>query len=320
MMTDEEDEALLQFLYQVPIGLLRTKLDGEIIMINPMAAQQLMPVSPDGDMANLFDVLRAAAPDLQKKVHAFEGGSGVIFDSLRITVDKGREGPQQPLILDIRLLKLAGDALIASVSDVSKAVFNEEQRLASQLHDVNRTDALTSMPNRTVVLERIGHALAAAQAQASYEFAVIFINVDRFGHVNASLGSSAGDDVLRLMAGRLNSAVRSSDSVGRTANAFTNTAARLGGDEFVVVLEGLRRADDAHNVAQRLVDSLAKPYGVAAQQVHVAVSVGVVLRSQAAHDAEAVLQDANTAMREAKCQGGARFSVFEPEMKARAMR
>ena len=323
MMTDEDDEALLQFLYQVPIGLLRTSLDGEITMINPMAAQQLMPVSPDGDMANIFDVLRESAPGLRQQVQGFTGSSGVIFESLRVTVDRGPEHLQRsqpPHILEIRLLKLAGDALIASVSDVSKAVFNEQQRLASHLHDVNRTDALTSMPNRTVVLERIGHALAAAQAQASYEFAVIFINVDRFGHVNASLGSSAGDDVLRLMAGRLNSAVRSSDSVARAANTFTNTAARLGGDEFVVVLEGLRRADDAHTVAQRLVDSLAKPYGVAEQQVHVAVSIGVVLRSQAAPDADAVLQDANTAMREAKRHGGARFSVFEPEMKARAMR
>jgi diguanylate cyclase (GGDEF)-like protein len=319
MATTEDDEVLLQFLYQVPIGLLRTTLDGEITMINPMAAQQLMPLAPHGNLANLFDVLDAAAPALRQQVRTYQGNSGVIFESLRVAVDTGQRSPRQPLILDIRLLKLAGDALIASVSDVSLAVANEQQRLASQLHDVNRTDALTSMPNRTVVLERIGHALAAAHAQSSYQFAVLFINVDRFGHVNASLGSSAGDDVLRLMAGRLNSAVRISDSVGR-ANPSTHTAARLGGDEFVVVLEGLRRAEDAHTVAQRLVDSLAKPYGVAEHQIHVAVSIGVVLRSQAAEDAEAVLQDANTAMREAKRHGGARFSVFEPEMKERAMR
>ena len=312
-------EALVQFLYQAPIGLLQATADGEITMINPMSAQLLMPLVPDGNLANLFDVLAGVAPGLRAQAAAHGSVGGVIFESLRIPL--GPTGPcgAPPQTLAINLLKLEDQSLMASLSDVTQAVQQEQQRMASQHRDLTRTDALTALPNRAVIVEHITQALRNAPADAGGEFAVLFVNCDRFGRVNDTLGTAAGDELLRLMASRLNGTVRGGDAVARALLPL-QTAGRLGGDEFVVVLEGLRRADDVHGVAQRLIDTLNKPYGIGNHQVHASASIGIVLRAQAGADADAVLQDASVAMREAKRAGGARYVVFEPPMKVRAAR
>jgi diguanylate cyclase (GGDEF)-like protein len=312
-------EALIQFLYQSPIGLLQARLDGEVLMANPMSAQLLVPLAPGGNLLNLFEALQGVAPQLRAQTQALGEASGVICESLRVAVAH----PRSPVkSLDIRLLKLDADTLIASVSDATAAALDEEQRVASQLRDATRTDSLTLIPNRAVALERIEQALLQASADPAYQFALLFINIDRFNRVNASLGPGVGDELLRLVATRLTHTVRLGDVVvsGIAAQSRTQTAARLGSDEFVVVLEGLRRADDAHGVAQRLLDVLAKPYGIAREQLHLSASMGVVLRDQAEGDADAVLQDASTAMRVAKREGGGRYCVFEPPMKQRAAR
>ena len=309
-------EALLQFLYQAPIGLLQARPDGEITLANPMAAQLLMPLAPGGQLFNLFEILQAVAPQLRAQAAALDGASGVICEALRVRLAE----PRSPVsALDIRLLQLDAQTLIASVSDATAAAQAEQRRLSTQLRDATRTDSLTQIPNRAVALEHIERALQAAAADPAYQFALLFINVDRFNRINATLGPAVGDELLRLIAGRLNSAVRLGDAVlrGPVQNGTAQTAARLGGDEFVVVLEGLRRADDAHGVAQRLLGALAKPYGIASEQLHLSVSMGVVLRAQAAGGADAVLQDASTAMRVAKREGGSRYCVFEPPMKQR---
>ena len=332
-------EALLQFLYQAPIGLLQLTLDGEITMLNPMSAQLLMPLVPDGNLANLFDVLAAAAPGLRAQAAAHGAASGVICESLRIPL--GPAGPRgtAPQTLAISLLKLEDQSLMASVSDVTQAVLQEQQRMASQRRDLSRTDALTALPNRAVIIEHITQALHRVGTDADGEFAVLYVDCDRFSRITDTLGAAVGDELLRLMASRLNGTVRGGDAVGRAlpqtathahrpthlqthtqTQTQTQTAGRLGGDEFVVVLEGLRHADDVHGVAQRLVDTLNKPYGIGDQQVHASASIGIVLRAQAGDDADAVLQDAGIAMREAKRAGGARYVVFEPPMKARAAR
>ena len=312
-------EALVQFLYQAPIGLLQATPDGEITMINAMSAQLLMPLVRDGKLVNLFDVLASVAPGLRAQAAAHGSAVGAICESLRIALGPAAPHGTPPQTLAISLLKLEDQSLMASISDVTPAVQQEHKRMASQRRDLTHTDALTAMPNRAAIIERIAQALQNTRADADDEFAVLFVNADRFSRVNVTLGAAVGDELLRLMASRLNGTVRGGDAVGR-ALPPTQTAGRLGGDEFVVVLEGLRRADDVHGVAQRLVDTLNKPYGIGDQQVHTSASIGSVLRAQAGDDADAVLQDAGIAMREAKRAGGARYVVFEPPMKARAAR
>ena len=312
-------EALMQFLYQAPIGLVQTTLDGEITMINPMSAQLLMPLAPDGDLSNLFDVLRAAAPQLRDHAAAAPYPGGEVCDGLHISMGPPPVGEEIPPTLSIRLLRLDAHMLMCSVTDVTAALRLERQHVQTELRDASRTDSLTAMPNRIVVLERIEYALQRARIDPDHHFAVLFINGDRFSRVNVSLGPAAGDELLRMMASRVNAAVRQRDKVLLNAQD-EQMAGRLGVDEFVVVLEAVHSPDVAALVAQRLVDALRKPYTIGGVVVHSTASVGVALGGVGAANADAVLQDASLAMREAKRAGGARYCVFEPLMKERAWR
>ena len=312
-------DALLQFLYQAPIGLLQTTLDGEITMINPMSAQLLMPFVPDGNLFNLFDVLEPVAPELRQLVANTRAEVAVICEELCIENKRpGRRADDPVQVLSFRLLKLDGSTLVASVSDATSAVQREAQRLAVKLRHASRTDALTSLPNRTVAMERITSALKHAVADPAYLFAVMFVDCDRFDRVNLTFGAQVGDELLRLVGERLNGAVRQSDGVF-AADRSEAVAAHLNNGQFVLVLQGLRETFDAHSVAKRVVDALARPFSIADALVHISASVGLVLRAQAAGDAEHVLQCANMAMQEARRVGGGRYDVFNPAMKERAM-
>ena len=305
-------DALVQFLYQAPIGLLQATLDGGITMANPMSAQLLMPLAPGGALDNLFDVLHAAAPQLRAQAAATPPDGSAVCEPLRVPVPSGA----QPQVLGIRLVRLDATTLMASVSDITASVRQEQRQLAARLRDAARTDALTALPNRTAAIEALTALLARPDGEAASRFALLFINVDRFNRVNTTFGQAVGDEVLRLMAQRLTRALRGGDDDGRTPV----TAARLGGDEFLVLLDGLRHPDDVHGIAQRLVDTLAMPYGVGDRQVHLSTSLGVVPGALAEGDAEAVLQDASIAMREAKRAGGSRHLLFVPAMRERAAR
>jgi diguanylate cyclase (GGDEF)-like protein len=319
-------EALMQFLYQAPIGLVQAARDGEILMINPMSAALLMPLAVDANPLNLFDLLAPVAPQLRALADSPALPGGVICDALRLVVGPAASPGGVPTTLAITLRRLDDATLMASLSDVTLAVQQEQARLASTLRDVSRIDSLTAMPNRAVVLERIEQALVCARADAGYRFAVLFINSDRFNRVNVTLGPHAGDELLRLMAERLGGAIRLRSPATSAADPAQpqQTAARLGGDEFVVLLGGVSDVEDVGRVAQRLVDTLCKPYRIDAQSVHATVSVGVVMcaaaQAQTGADADSVLQDASLAMREAKRAGGARCCLFEPALKERAWR
>ena len=309
-------EALIEFLYRAPIGLLQARPDGELTMINPMSAQLLMPLATTGDLSNLFDVLAAVAPTLRALAAEHTAPGSVVCDALRLPLGTVRaDQPTQTLALS--LTRLDDATLMGCLSDVSHTVREEQQRLATQLRDVNRTDALTALPNRAVVRERIATALASQRADPDQRFAVLFINADRFNQINLAHGAALGDVLLRQMAQRLNATLRPGDAVGRAVPP-ASTAARLGGDEFVVVVEGLRAADDVHRIARRVDETLSRPYPIDGQVLHLGVSVGVAAGDGSVGDADSVLQDAGIAMREAKRAGGGRHEVFDPAMKARA--
>ena len=295
-------EALVQFLYRAPIGLLQTTLDGEIVMINPMAAQCLMPFAPDGQLSNLFEALRQVAPDLRQRLAATEPVPGAtVCENLRLAWPTGRR------VLALDLQRLDDAHLMASVSDVTLVEQQEHQRLNLRLRDAARVDRLTTLPNRVAVLERLAGAM---HARPPRPVAVLCINADRFSGVNVAHGAAVGDELLCHMAQRLTQALRPGDGLGLPS------AARVGGDEFVVLLDGVGLPGPALGVAHRLGELLARPYGIGPLRLHVAVSIGLALSmSTSGLEPDDVLQEAGMAMRAAKRGGGARCVLYEPNMR-----
>ena len=131
-MTNIEDEyeALIQFLYLAPVGLAQLSMDGEIAMINPISAQLLMPISPDGNLTNLFTTLQSVAPELRHLCVEFEKPYGMVCDSLRIQLDAGVVGKSDPKMLSLSVLKLDENRLMAVLSDVTLQV--KRDRLLKQ--------------------------------------------------------------------------------------------------------------------------------------------------------------------------------------------
>jgi diguanylate cyclase (GGDEF)-like protein/PAS domain S-box-containing protein len=184
---------------------------------------------------------------------------------------------------------------------------NAERALAHQaLHD-----PLTGLPNRSLLLDRLALALARS-VRTGENVAVMLIDLDGFKDVNDTLGHGAGDELLRIVARRLQQTLRDADSV-----------ARLGGDEFVVVAETSIDALHAGTVAGRILESLREPVRIAGQNVTVSGSIGVMVgnaQQDQTIDAATLLRKADIAMYRAKTSGRNRIEVFSDEMEDRILR
>jgi len=324
MLPDPNDayEALMQFLYRAPIGLAQAGRDGAIDMLNPMASNLLMPVARETGLDNLFAVLAPIAPDLEPMARNFTEPSGVICEGLRAMLPPSMTAPGSPHVLSISLMKLDAERLMAVVTDATHEVMREQEVLSRRLRSAARTDALTRMPNREAVREQLQHLVARSAANVTLEgeFAVLFMNCDRFRRINDTLGQAAGDELLVQMGERIRGALRPpNDRIDALAGAG-QLAARVGGDEFVVVLDGIRKREDAERVAMRLLDALARPYRLQGQEVVCGASLGLAWGPDSPLDADEVLRDAGIAMLEAKRAGGSRQQIFEIAMRERAAR
>lgn len=316
-VSPEDHESLIQFLYLAPVGLVQCSRDGLIAMINPKAAQLLLPLSPVPDLDNLFAVLEDVAPQLRLQIQAFEPAHGLVCEGHRFSVGTGQRAGMAPMVLSVNVIKFDDQRFMVSLADASSDDRRERLALESQRRDTSRIDALTEIPNRVALNEFLQPLVDARTSGLSSNFAVLFINCDRFNQINDTFGHATGDQLLRMMARRLRSALRPYDALARNV-VDAQIVARLGGDEFAIVVANLQHPDDAHAVAQRLIAVLAKPYGVELLQLHCPVSMGLTLSQQAHGDADAVLQDARIAMVNAKRQGGGRYVVFEPAMREKA--
>lgn len=169
-------------------------------------------------------------------------------------------------------------------------------------------DNLTGLPNRDLFLDRLRQALDRSSRDRVLR-AVLFLDLDNFKVINDSLGHKAGDELLKVVAGRLRACLRPAD-----------TAARLGGDEFVVLLDGVTGVGDATRVAERIAEAVVRPIELGERQVVVGASVGIALTADHESQPEVVLRNADVAMYEAKKEGKGRTKVFDPGMFAQALR
>ncbi len=167
----------------------------------------------------------------------------------------------------------------------------ERRRADEILMKLAHHDSLTGLPNRLLLDERLGRALARADREGD-TVAVLFLDLDGFKRINDTHGHEAGDEVLKEAARRIQSAVRTVD-----------TAARLGGDEFTVVLEKVKNADAVRVVTARLLDQLSRPYAVAGVEAQLSASIGVSLYPADARTSEDLMRLADAAMYRAKHAG-----------------
>jgi diguanylate cyclase (GGDEF)-like protein/PAS domain S-box-containing protein len=186
--------------------------------------------------------------------------------------------------------------------DVSAA-----RAMAEQIAHLAEHDFLTGLPNRLLLNDRISQAIALAHRNQD-KIALIFMDVDRFKRINDSLGHPAGDKLLQCVSNRLRDCVRAPDTVSRQ-----------GGDEFIVLLQAMMYPEDAVIAVERLLKSMAEPFLIGQQELHITSSIGVSLYPDDGLDAETLIRNADTAMYQAKENGRQGFQFFKPEMNVRAV-
>ena len=163
-------------------------------------------------------------------------------------------------------------------------------------------DPLTDLPNRSLFIELLNHAVQRAEREQS-RFALIFLDLDDFKRVNDSLGHPVGDRVLQEAARRIREALRETDAI-----------ARIGGDEFNVVLEGVDNIQGVDFAAQRLMDALSEPFEEDGHRIYVGASLGIALYPEDGRDAETLQRNADSALHQAKSEGRESMRFFSPEM------
>ncbi|MFZ5504221.1 MAG: EAL domain-containing protein [Pseudomonadota bacterium] len=238
--------------------------------------------------------------------------------------------PAQRAVAEDRTVGLAMDCLLIRrdgvglpIEDSAAPIHDRHGRVTGAVivfHDVSQSramtlrmahmaqhDFLTGLPNRALLTERLAQAIGQA-ARHHKQVALLFIDLDFFKRINDSLGHAVGDQLLQCVAERLVGCVRATDSV-----------CRQGGDEFVILLAEIEQPQDAAGVADKLHQAFIEPQQVAGHALQITLSIGISVYPDDGNTADAMMQNADTAMYHAKAQGRNNCQFFTPEMNARAV-
>lgn len=181
------------------------------------------------------------------------------------------------------------------------------QAMSAQMTHSAEHDLLTSLPNRKLLHERVRQSIALARRDMKH-IAVLYLDLDGFKHINESLGHPLGDQLLQCIAKRLIDCVRGTDTVSRE-----------GGDEFVILLSDVRQPEDAAVMTNRILQVVAQPHCIDQRDVYITTSIGVSVYPEDGQDAEELINNADTAMYQAKENGRRSFQFFKPAMYTRAV-
>lgn len=241
-----------------------------------------LDLDEEGARKHLLPRLKAGGSDVELRLHHRDG-------STRWTLWNAAPDP-------------LGELVFAAGLDVS-----ERRKAEHQIEHLAYHDALTGLPNRHLFVDRLEAALTRAR-RVEEGLAVLFVDVDHFKSINDSLGHTAGDNLLRTIAQRLRSSLRTDDTV-----------ARLGGDEFTVLVSGLKNPKDLLRLSQKIHSTIKVPMEVASRELTVSASIGVGLFPQDGENAEQLLRNADLAMYRAKELGRDRTQFYTAAMSARLM-
>jgi len=225
-----------------------------------------------------------------------------------------------------RVLESLASAVRDSKGEVAKLVIvnrdiTERKRAEEQLEHNRLHDPLTGLPNRGLFLDRLRQLFLRAQRDPAQPYALLLTNVDHFKVFNESMGTAAGDEILREMARRIGASLRQADTIAHHGSGELSPEpmlSRLGGDEFTLLLDGVGDPSDALRIAKRIQAAVAEPLFVKSREVRASLSVGIALSVPGHGQPEELLKDADAAMRRAKALGGSRCEVFDEVMHMRA--
>ncbi|HEY5082447.1 MAG TPA: EAL domain-containing protein [Bauldia sp.] len=285
---------------------------GEIVLLNLQAekqfgyrrdellGQKVKNIIPEGFAERLVaDGLRSDTEALAQQI-----GMGIELTAQR------KDGSEFPIELMLSPLESAEGILVtAAIRDISvrKKAVSAARLMALQITHSAEHDFLTGLPNRLLLNDRVGQAIALAPRHLN-KVAILFLDLDGFKHVNDSLGHPTGDKLLQSVAKRLVSCVRGSDTVSRQ-----------GGDEFVVLLSEVQQLEDAAVTARRMLQAVAEAHTIDWHDLHVTTSIGVSVYPDDGSDAETLIKNADTAMYQAKENGRQSYRFFKPAMNVRAV-
>ena len=192
------------------------------------------------------------------------------------------------------------------------ALLNRHNRLLGrahqELHVLAHQDALTGLPNRVVLREKLEQALAGMRPQGR-TVSVSYLDLDHFKDVNDSFGHETGDELLKAVADRLRACIPPGEGQVR------NLISRFGGDEFAILQTGIRRPEESAALASRVVQALQEPFSVNGQEIFIGTSIGIALAQRHMNSSQ-ILKNADMALYHAKADGRGTFRFFEPEMDA----
>ncbi len=229
-------------------------------------------------------------------------GQEEVIEYRAITSD-GREVWLRDLVQAVKDEAGNTQLLRGIIVDITHSKQVEKQLVHNALHDV-----LTGLANRALLMQRLGNSFVKAKCHQDYQFAILFLDLDRFKLVNDSLGHRIGDRLLVEISRRLEKCVRANDTV-----------ARLGGDEFAILLDNIKDINSATDIADRVKNELALPFNLSGHEMFAATSIGIAINNQGYEQPEQLLRDADTAMYYAKSQGKARHEIFDRNMHFQAM-
>jgi len=230
-------------------------------------------------------------------------------------------GERQPAV-DYRIVRRDGGVrVVRSDYEVVRNASGRAVKLVGTVHDITERktleeklehqafhDPLTGLPNRRLLLDRLGQAVRRTRRRRGRRVAVLFMDLEDFKSINDSLGHEAGDLLLVVVAERLKRCLRPED-----------TLARFGGDEFVVLLEGVGGPEEAVRVVERITEGLGDPFLVDGRELFVSASIGIALGEARTESPDDLIRNADTAMYEAKSGAASGYRVFDPAMHERVL-
>jgi diguanylate cyclase (GGDEF)-like protein len=217
--------------------------------------------------------------------------------------------------LETRFVTRDSNTVLAIVRDIT-----DRKNSESRIFNLAYFDELTALPNRQLFGQSLVRTIEKAERDEQ-EFAVLFVDLDRFKRINDTLGHSVGDELLKEVARRLEKCIRATDSISRIESMHDGgiQLARLGGDEFVIKLYGIESEDSVSAVAGRIISVLTPPFNCEGHQFVVTPSIGIAMYPQDGTTAEELLMNADSAMYRAKFAGRNNYQFYSETMRTKSL-